>query len=366
MSTRATPARGSCELRHVDLAADDGDLVALVGRRDRADRADDAVELGACTGSGSRSGRSMKWIWPSGCPFSTRSPDVDERLPEPRLGRERVVLLVGRAHDHRRLEPELLARLDLASPARRRWRSTFASPLCDDPVRRRESPARRRRARSRRRPSPDAPPRRRGARCRRRRCRRSGSRVFHVSIAVDHRRGAARRRRPSASPTTAGRSSRGRRCACRRRPRPAGTGSALMKSASCSSGGPSGEPGNERLRFAPDGQSRVYACDASGEAHGITISWPGTSAGSVSRASRSAATWPSGSSPCTPPKTSAIGPSPPLIDTIGTNRCDQPLVFVDRGTSRRPNCLPGSVEVDRAVHRRCRPRRAIVDNFVYS
>ena len=115
-----------------------------------------------------------------------------------------------------------------------------------------------------------------------------------------------------------------------------------MKSESCSSSGPSVRPGKERLKFAPDGHSRVFACEASIEAHGITISRPATSAGSVSRASRSAATWPSGSSPCTPPSTSTVGPSPPLIDTIGTNRCDHPAVFVERGTSSRPKCFPGA------------------------
>ena len=91
----------------------------------------------------------------------------------------------------------------------------------------------------------------------------------------------------------------------------------MKKSASCSSGGPSGEPGKERLKFAPLGQSRVYAREASGDAHGTTISCPVTSPGAVSRASRSAATCPSGSSPWTPPTTSAVGPSPPLIETIG-------------------------------------------------
>ena len=35
-----------------------------------------------------------------------------------------------------------------------------------------------------------------------------------------------------------------------------------------------GRPGNERLKFAPEGQSRVFACEASVEAHGTTISWP--------------------------------------------------------------------------------------------
>ena len=39
-------------------------------------------------------------------------------------------------------------------------------------------------------------------------------------------------------------------------------------------GGPSMLPGNERLKLTPDGQSRVPACDASGERHGITITRP--------------------------------------------------------------------------------------------
>ena len=47
-----------------------------------------------------------------------------------------------------------------------------------------------------------------------------------------------------------------------------------MKSESCSSSGPSGRPGNERLKFAPDGHSRVFACEASIEAHGMMISRP--------------------------------------------------------------------------------------------
>ena len=40
--------------------------------------------------------------------------DLDEGLPETGLGCQKVVLLVGRAHDHRRLEAEALASLDLA------------------------------------------------------------------------------------------------------------------------------------------------------------------------------------------------------------------------------------------------------------
>jgi len=55
----------------------------------------------------------------------------------------------------------------------------------------------------------------------------------------------------------------------------------LKKSASCSSGDPSGEPGKERLKFAPLGHRRVYARDASGDAHGTTISCPVTSSGAV-------------------------------------------------------------------------------------
>ena len=90
-----------------------------------------------------------------------------------------------------------------------------------------------------------------------------------------------------------------------------GNRSVERKWASCSSTGPSGRPGNERLKFAPDGHSRVYAREASGETHGITISRPVTSSGRRSRARFSAATWPSGSSPWTPPSTSTVGPSPP-------------------------------------------------------
>ena len=64
-------------------------------------------------------------------------------------------------------------------------------------------------------------------------------------------------RRPSASPTTAGRSS-ARPPLCMSTTMSArGKRKRVKKSASCSSGGPSGEPGNERLRFAPDGQRRV-------------------------------------------------------------------------------------------------------------
>ena len=71
----------------------------------------------------------------------------------------------------------------------------------------------------------------------------------------------------------------------------------VRKSASCSLAGPSGEPGNERLKFAPEGQRRVQAFDASPESTGITMTRPLTCSGSSSWIRRSAATWPSYSSP---------------------------------------------------------------------
>ena len=103
--------------------------------------------------------------------------------------------------------------------------------------------------------------------------------------------------------------------------------------------------------FAPDGQRRVYARDASIETHGITITRPLTCSGRSSRARFSAATWPSGSSPWTPPRTSAVGPSPRATETIGTYWFDQPLSFDERGTCSLPTCFPGCLEVDRAEDR---------------
>ena len=115
MSTRATPAgEAQCELRRVDLAADHGDVVALVGRRDRADDADDAGgrarddraargRAARGSGSGRRAG-----------PASTRSPRSTNVSQRPRLRREQVVLDLGRPHDHRRLEAERSRVCDLA------------------------------------------------------------------------------------------------------------------------------------------------------------------------------------------------------------------------------------------------------------
>ncbi len=69
---------------------------------------------------------------------------------------------------------------------------------------------------------------------------------------------------------------------------------------------------------------------------------PFTCSGRSSRARLRAATCPSGSSPWTPPQTSAVGPSPRATLTIGTYWFDQPLVFVERGTWSLPNCFPGA------------------------
>ncbi len=57
----------------------------------------------------------------------------------------------------------------------------------------------------------------------------------------------------------------------------------------------------------------------------------------------SAAIWPSGSSPCTPPITSTVGPAPLPTETIGIQRFDQPAVFDERGTFSIPVCFPSAV-----------------------
>ena len=69
---------------------------------------------------------------------------------------------------------------------------------------------------------------------------------------------------------------------------------------------------------------------------------PFTCSGWSSRARLRAAIWPSGSSPCTPPSTSAVGPSPPATLTIGIQSVDQPLWFDERGSCSTPNCFPGA------------------------
>lgn len=94
--------------------------------------------------------------------------------------------------------------------------------------------------------------------------------------------------------------------------------------------------------FAPDGQQRVKACEASGETQGTTMTRPETSSGRRSRARLIAAIWPSGSSPWTPPSTTAVGPAPFTTTTIGTVQAPVALMFEERGISSRPNCLPGA------------------------
>ena len=107
-------------------------------------------------------------------------------------------------------------------------------------------------------------------------------------------------------------------------------------------GGPSTEPGKERLKFAPDGHSLVHAFDASPESTGITITRPLTCSGSSSWISRSAATWPSYSSPWLPASTSTVGPEPLATHAIGTKLLAQPPVFEIRGSCSRPTCLPAA------------------------
>ena len=66
-----------------------------------------------------------------------------------------------------------------------------------------------------------------------------------------------------------------------------------------------------------------------------------TCSGCSARARLSAATWPSGSSPCTPPITTTVGPAPFATETIGTVRRDH--WFDERGTPSVPNCFPSAV-----------------------
>src|SRR5829696_7261201 len=67
---------------------------------------------------------------------------------------------------------------------------------------------------------------------------------------------------------------------------------------------------------------------------------PVTSSSRSARNRLSAATCPSGSSPCTPPTTSAVGPSPFATTPSGSVRFDQPLVSVTRGSRSCPMCFP--------------------------
>ena len=97
------------------------------------------------------------------------------------------------------------------------------------------------------------------------------------------------------------------------------------------------------MKLAPEGQFRVFALDAAGESTGITITLPETCSGCSSWSSRSAATWPSYSSPWFPARTSTVGPSPFAIDAMWTNVLAQPAVFVIFGKARCPTCLPGAV-----------------------
>ena len=107
--------------------------------------------------------------------------------------------------------------------------------------------------------------------------------------------------------------------------------------------GPSGRPGNERLKLAPDGQLRVFAFEAAGERTGMMITRPETCSGWSSCSRRSAATWPSYSSPWFPASTSTVGPSPFPIEAMWTNVLAQPAVLVIFGKARWPTCLPGAV-----------------------
>ena len=125
-----------------------------------------------------------------------------------------------------------------------------------------------------------------------------------------------------------------------------GKSTVVKKSASTSSGGPSRRPGNERLKFAPDGQKRECACAASVEIVGTTMILPDTCAGSTSARSRRAAIWPSYSSPCVPPETSTVGPVA-VRDRRDRDR-DERAVAVPARQPELADLLAVGREVDRA------------------
>ena len=136
-----------------------------------------------------------------------------------------------------------------------------------------------------------------------------------------------------------------------------GKSTVVKKCASTSSGGPSRRPGNERLKFAPDGQKRECACDASVEMVGTTTILPDTCAGSTSARSRRAAIWPSYSSPWVPAETSTVGPVA-VRDRRDRDR-DERAVGGSRGQPELADLLAAfGREVDRARDRMAHARDA--------
>ncbi len=234
-----------------------------------------------------------------------------------------------------------------------KWRSTFARPLDREPVdRRRDVAAAAELGRDDDLPLPlglaDEQ-----ARCRRCRCRRSTSRCSRRASPSDHlppllgvvdpvhlRPGQEEARAAAAVHVDDDVGARG-------------TGTVERKCASCSSGVPSGEPGNERFMFAPEGHRRVYGTRGlHRHARDHDHAGRATCSGWSSRARLSAATWPSGSSPWTPPSTSAVGPSPPAHGRRSGRRSSHPRVFDERGSLQRADTA------SRAPRgRSCRDRR---------
>ena len=100
--------------------------------------------------------------------------------------------------------------------------------------------------------------------------------------------------------------------------------------------------------MTPDGHIRVFAFEAAVESTGMIVTRPETCSGSSSWISRSAATWPSYSSPWFPARTSTFGPSPFAIEAIGMKVLAQPPVFVIFGSCEPAELLARSREVDRA------------------
>ena len=102
----------------------------------------------------------------------------------------------------------------------------------------------------------------------------------------------------------------------------------------------------------------MFAFDAAVESTGMIVTRPETCSGSSSWIRRSAATWPSYSSPWLPASTSTFGPSPFATDAIGMKVLAQPPVFVIFGSCEPAELLARRGEVDRAGDLRVRHARA--------
>ncbi len=116
---------------HVDLAADQpATLSPLLGTaRSRGDGThDEAAVRARPTGVGLAVGPVDEVDAADELARLDAVADVDERLPVPGVGREEVVVVVGRAHDHGRLQAERLTRVATSPASTPKWRRTLRRP----------------------------------------------------------------------------------------------------------------------------------------------------------------------------------------------------------------------------------------------